>query len=268
LINKLSEWDYVLRPLCKMVSESLESQIFFNICGIEKRKKLFKKRGSTMNFKAVIFDKDGVIIDTQPLHYKVFNNFCEENFWDISIEEYESFNGTTSIEMFTRIKNNHKIENTVDDLVNMFQKKYIDLIASLKDVKPIFGVDILIKTLHSNGIKLAIASSATRKKIELVLEMFKLEHYFDVIVSGYEVDRSKPAPDIFLRAAELLGMRIEDCIVIEDSANGITAAKSANMRCIGYQNPLGNQDLSNANIIITNFLELINGEFEVGRLKN
>lgn len=217
-----------------------------------------------MNFKAVIFDKDGVIIDTQPYHFQVFTEFCWDFKWDFTVEEYESFIGTTSKEMFTRIKGKYENEYSAEQLSNMFQTRFVDIIASLKNEKPILGVDILIKSLHSNGIKLAVASSATRRKIELVLKMFNLESYFDVIVSGHEVEKSKPYPDIFLKASELLQVSHEECIVIEDSSNGIMASKSAKIRCIGYNNPLGKQDLSKADLIVDDFQELLNGTFEKG----
>ena len=107
--------------------------------------------------------------------------------------------------------------------------------------------------LYENKFKLAVASSAKRERIELVLNRFELTSYFDVIVSGYEVSNSKPHPDIFLKAAEKLKVDPKECIVIEDSANGIRAAKLANMFWIGYNNPISNQDLSEADIIINDF---------------
>jgi len=217
-----------------------------------------------MKFKAVIFDKDGVIIDTQPIHYQVYCDFCVDFEWPISKDEYESFIGMTSFEMFNRLKDKYGTNYTVHELVEMFQLRYVNLIASLENEKPILGVDVLIKALHSNGIKLAVASSATRKKINLVLNMFELKNYFEVTVSGYEVPNSKPAPDIFLRAAYKLGVLPEECVVIEDSYNGIVAAKLANMRCIGYRNPIGKQDLSKADLVVDNFLELSDGEFVKG----
>lgn len=217
-----------------------------------------------MKFKAVIFDKDGVIIDTQPIHYKVFCEFCRDFEWTIGKEEYESFIGTTSIEMFDRIKTKYGVKHSVLELVEMFQLRYVDMIVSLQNEKPISGVDVLIKALHSNGIKLAVASSATRKKIDLVLNMFELQDYFKVTVSGYEVQNSKPAPDIFLSAAKQLGVLPQECVVIEDSANGVIAAKLANMRCVGYQNPLGKQDLSGADLVINHFMELVDSDFVKG----
>ncbi|MDP4143379.1 MAG: HAD family phosphatase [Bacillota bacterium] len=210
------------------------------------------------NFKAVIFDKDGVIVNTESIHNKVFNNFCTEHGWTITKEEYEELMGMTSTEKFIRLKQRFDFKDNITALVDSFQYRYIDVIASSKELKPIEGVDILIKNLHKQGIKLAVASSATRKKIELVLDRFDLTKYFHATVSGYEVEKSKPAPDIFLKAAEKLVAAPEECIVIEDSANGVAAAKAANMYCIGYQNPLEHQDLSKADIVIKHFSDLLN----------
>jgi HAD superfamily hydrolase (TIGR01509 family) len=212
-----------------------------------------------MKVKAIIFDKDGVIVDTQPVHFRVFNDYCQLNGWTVTHGEYESFQGTTSTEMFSRIQKAYKVNRSAQELSDEFQTYYMDALAAAPELKLIDEVVHLIQYCYNRGFKLAIASSATRKKIELIMNLFELSPYFQVTVSGHEVARSKPHPDIFLRAAQLLDVQPEDCVVIEDSRNGIMGAKAAQMRTIGYQNPLGNQDLSEADLLIHHFGELMNG---------
>ena len=116
------------------------------------------------------------------------------------------------------------------------------------------------KDLYQRGIKMALASSSPRSHIDAVLKMFNLTDYFHAIVCGEDTKEGKPSPDIFLNAAKIINTLPEDCIVIEDSYNGVLAAKAANMKCIGFKNPnSGNQDLSNADKIVTS-LEDINIE--------
>lgn len=182
-----------------------------------------------MKIKAVIFDKDGVIIDTKPIHYQVLSSFLKEYNFSVTEQEYNSY------------------------MVNSFQRQYISTIRENKEIKPIKNVDTLIKKLYDNKLKLAVASSANREKIELVLNRFELMKYFEALASGYEVNNSKPHPEIFLKAAEKLGVKPSECIDIEDSTNGIRAAKAAGMLCVGYNNPVSNQDLSEADIIINDF---------------
>lgn len=204
--------------------------------------------------KAVLFDMDGVIIDSEPIHYRLSKMYYSELGLDITDEEYYTFVGIGDKEIFTRLKEKYGLKQKVDEMVEAYQQRYIEHLQGLKDEKPIKGVDILIKDIYKRGFHLALGSSATRRNIEAVLEYFKLREYFDEIVSGCEVERSKPSPDIYVRAAEKLGMDPSGCVVIEDSSNGVRAAKSAGMKCIGYKNHnSGEQDISPADIIIDSF---------------
>ena len=208
--------------------------------------------------KAVIFDMDGVIVDSEPLHYKVFMEHTKSK-WGLSIsdEEYNTFIGTTNHHIYSTLKQKYGIEGDLELLVKAYEKKCLDFVLSSKTEHPILGVDILVKNLYKNKIKLGLASSSPKKSINAILELFDLDQFFDVKVSGQEVEHSKPAPDIFLRVAELLNISPQECLVFEDSRNGVTAAKAAGMHCIAYYNPnSGNQDLSRADRIIESFLEV------------
>lgn len=208
--------------------------------------------------KGIIFDMDGIIVDSEPLHYKVFMDYTKSKFGlAISDEEYHTFIGTTNYHIYSTLQEKYKIEGDLESIIKEYEEKCLDFLLSSKNEKPIQGVDILVKNLHKNKIKLGLASSSPKKSINAVLELFDLHQYFDVLVSGQEVAHSKPAPDIFLRAAELLGISPQECLVFEDSRNGVLAAKAAGMQCIAYYNPSsGKQDLSRADRIIESFLEV------------
>ena len=208
--------------------------------------------------KAVIFDMDGVIIDSEPLHYKAFMDYASRKLGlTISDEEYSQFIGTTNHHMYSTLKEKYNIKEDLTTLIEEYEDKCRDFLLTEKAVKPINGVDVLVKNLHQNKIKLALASSSPKKSINMVLDMFDMNKFFDIKVSGQEVANSKPAPDIFLRAAELLNVRPEECLVFEDSRNGVVAAKMAGMQCIAFYNPSsGKQDLSKADKIIESFAEV------------
>ena len=208
--------------------------------------------------KAVIFDMDGVIIDSEPMHYKVFMDYTSSKFGlKITDEEYNTFIGTTNDHMYSTLKRKYTIEGELALLIAEYEDKCDEFLLASKMEKPIHGVDVLVKNLHQNKIKLALASSSPKKSIDMVLDMFDMNKFFDVKVSGREVTNSKPAPDIFLRAAELLNICPEECLVFEDSQNGVLAAKAAGMKCIAFCNPnSGKQDLSRADMIIESFAEV------------
>jgi len=207
--------------------------------------------------RAVIFDMDGVIIDSEPMHYKILNDFGQLKGFNVSTDEYDTYIGTTDISMWGKLKEKHKLPETVGMLVNTHLNSCIDYVRTNKTVKPIKGIDNLIKSLIKCDIALAIASSAPKKRVDAVLETFGINKFFKAIVSGDEVKSGKPEPDVFLYSSKLLGIQPEMCVVIEDSYNGIKAAKAAGMKCIAYKNPnSGKQDLSLADMVINEFEKL------------
>lgn len=207
--------------------------------------------------KACIFDMDGVILDSEPFHMK----FEQELFKSLSIEvgeeEHMKFVGTTSHYMWELIRGKYNLPFSLEELVKKDRDNYYDFLVSKCDIKPIEGVKDLIRNLYNSGFKLAIASSSPMDVIQVVTEKLDINKYFNILVTGDYVKKSKPEPDIFLYAAEKLGVRFNECIVIEDSHNGILAAKNAGMKCIGFINKnSGNQDLTSADIIIKKFSDL------------
>jgi len=204
--------------------------------------------------RAFIFDMDGVIVDSEPLHtatkMETFHHF------GISFEErrLEQYAGRTSKELFSDALADCPTALTWKDLADYKHRLYIDRLTHADDIVPIPGVVQLIARLHAKGNLLAVASSTGRNIIEMVLRRFGVRPYFTAVISGAELPRSKPDPAIYRKAADSLGIVPAHCTVIEDAAAGIAAAKAAGMTCIAYHNPnSGNQDLSHADWIAESF---------------
>ena len=202
----------------------------------------------------VIFDMDGVIIDSEPIYMQIEQDLFREAGLEVSHEEHEKFVGRS--DLWKVLKETYSLDINIAEIHREENKRFLHIINNSFDGDPIYGVVELVERLYDKNIKLVLASSSEMKNIELVLPKFELLDYFDLRISGADLETSKPHPEIFEKAAKLAGVHPKSCLVIEDSANGVQAAKSANMKCIGFRNPnSGNQDLSLADWIIDSFNE-------------
>jgi HAD superfamily hydrolase (TIGR01509 family) len=207
--------------------------------------------------QTVIFDMDGVIVDTEPVHrYAYFKQFDELNI-AVTEEMYTSFTGFSTRNTFQTLKEAFQLNHDVEDLIQRKRSIFNDAFDTKKDLELLEGVEKLIKELHENGIQLILASSASKVTIERVFTRFGLHEYFTHVVSGEDFPKSKPHPAIFEHAASLSIAPKENCIVIEDSTNGVRASKAAGIFCVGYNSIHSkDQDLSEADIVINHFNEL------------
>lgn len=206
--------------------------------------------------KAVIFDMDGVIIDSEPIHFETDMETLKYFGCKISTKELEKYVGTTNEYMYTDIKRNFKLDQSLEEIIN-YRSKLVKRKIIYLELEPIKGIKELLMELKRRNIDTAIASSSPKDFIDTVIDKFKLQEYFKYIVSGEEVKKGKPYPDIYIETSKKLGVHPDKCIVIEDSKNGILAAKAAGMLCIGLKNiNSGNQDLSNADIIVNSIKEI------------
>jgi len=204
--------------------------------------------------KAVIFDMDGVVVNTETIGYKANGELFKSLNITVPDELYATFIGSSDKNNMQRLKDLYNLEHTREQLLEEKYKYYFDVFDKADDLELMPGVKHLIEDLHSNGMKLLLASSAAKRKIDKVFTRFSLNQYFDEIISGEDFEFSKPHPAIFEEAVARSGFTKEECVIIEDSTNGIKAAKAAGVYCIGYKSDLGfPQDTSKADVVITDF---------------
>ena len=200
---------------------------------------------------------DGVIVDTEPVHsYAYFQHFAELNI-DVTPEMFTTFMGFSTRNTFQKLKELFPIDQEVEDLIQRKRDIFNDAFDNKQDLTLLDGVEKLIKDLHANGMELIVASSASKVTIDRVFKRFGLYQYFSHIVSGEDFPNSKPHPAIFEFAADISIFPKENCIVIEDSTNGVIAAKAAGIFCVGYNSEHSKlQDLALADVVVNHFDEL------------
>lgn len=205
----------------------------------------------------VIFDMDGVVVNTEPLSHSANTAMYRSLGITVPDEVYATFMGNSDKNIIQKLKSLYDIKLTHEELLEEKYKYFFDAFDTAEDLELMPGVKALIAELHEKGVKLILASSSAKRKIEKVFTRFGLHPYFDHVISGEDFEYSKPNPAIFNEAAAVSGFPKTKCVVIEDSTNGIKAAKAAGIYCIAYKSGQGlPQDVSEADKVITHFGEL------------
>lgn len=206
------------------------------------------------NIETIIFDMDGVIVDSEPLQVESYNQVLRKYNIFISKHRFKYFVGKKQSEIFAEIKENNQIEESIENLIAQKRDCYLKLVKAKMVAMP--GLSNLVRCLKDKGLGIGIASSSPLADIKTILRCIKMEEQFDRVVSAENLEQGKPNPDVFLLAAKELNTTPEQCIVIEDTNVGVLAAKRANMKCIAMPNYFTrDQDFSSADFIVDDLYE-------------
>lgn len=207
--------------------------------------------------KAVLFDMDGIIIDSEPIHQKAFYSAFKELKLTVPKAFYESFTGKSTINVCQQLCEEYNLSISPEDFVQLKRNYFYKIFDNDPTVSLIDGVLELIQNYNENGLKLVVASSSAMKNINRVFDRFDLNKYFTGKISGADLKESKPNPEIFIKAAEMTGFSKKECMVIEDSTCGIQAAYSADIFCVAFKSPNSkNQVYSKANLVIDDYKDI------------
>lgn len=204
---------------------------------------------------AVIFDMDGVIVDSDRMIYELEQVMFKELGIEVSAEDHLAFVGMTSPKFWVAVKDKYGLKQSVEELTDSFREVSYDYFETC-EIEPMDGLLFFLEDLRAHGVKVALASSGGFKRIDLIMKRLGLDDVFSVRVTAADVVHGKPDPEVFLKAAEKLGVVPAECAVIEDAKLGVDAANSAGMFSIGFNAVPGRQDLSAAKLIVGGFSDL------------
>lgn len=204
-----------------------------------------------MNF-AVLFDMDGVIVDSNPYHKLAFQAFLKQ--YNISLTDdelkmhvYRRTNNEGMPYIFKRELPSEELLARANEKEAMFREIY------QSDIKPIAGLIPFLQSLKANGVQIAVGTAAPTENLDFILDALKIRSYFDALLDSSFVTHGKPNPEIYLKAAAKVGMPADRCIVIEDSISGVLAGLNAGMKVIGITTTHTAEELNNTHLVIDNF---------------
>ncbi len=204
--------------------------------------------------KGFLFDLDGVIVDTAVYHYQAWRRMANELGFDISEEFNETLKGISRMDSIARILEHGKVylpEERILELAKLKNEWYLEEVEKMTSANVLPGIQELISQLKAGGYKISLGSAS--KNAPKILERIGLAPEFDAIVDGNSVKKSKPDPEVFIKGAEALNLKNEECLVIEDAFAGIEAAHAAGMKAIGIGTK---ENLPNADLILASFEEV------------
>ncbi|UCG95233.1 MAG: HAD family phosphatase [archaeon] len=209
--------------------------------------------------KAVIYDMDGLFADSEGLHTVAWDEFLERfghKITDIPDEIRRGFTGIRIIDGMVQIKEILNLGDNLEDLYKERERVWIKIVR--EKLQPMPGAMESLELFRKNGLKTAITSSGSKEYIQTVLDKFYLRKYFDVVVTGDDVKKGKPDPEPYMVTCQKLGLKPEECLVLEDAERGVASAKNAGCKCVAIQNPrTPSQDFSQADLVLDS-LEDIN----------
>ena len=206
------------------------------------------------HIRAVIFDMDGVIVNSEPLHEKAFHDVMEHlGYSENHGLDFDHYVGRSDFELWMDFIAKHRPPQQMEELLALKLGRVLELV---RNAEPIFaGLPELVAKL-ARRYPLALASGSERPLIEAVLALRDLRRYFPIAVNAADVEKGKPAPDIFLLAARKLGFAPQECCVIEDSKPGVTAGLAAGMEVIAITNTHPADELRQAHHVVRSYAEI------------
>ena len=208
-----------------------------------------------MALQAIIFDMDGVLVDSEPVHFEATRLLMQEHGIVYTPADEERFFGSTDREMFRELRVRYGLTLEWHELAEAWIERVVRLLP--QRIVPMPGVPGVLEQLRAGGLRLALASSSSPAIIRTTIEGLGLAGTFEVTVSGREVPNGKPAPDIFLETARRLGVAPLNCVVVEDSQNGLRASIAAGIPCLVI--PCGStarQDFAGATARLASLLDV------------
>jgi beta-phosphoglucomutase len=207
------------------------------------------------SFQAAIFDLDGVIVDTAKYHYLAWKRLANENGFDFTKEDNERLKGVSrmrSLEILLEIGGVTRTEAEKEAMAARKNTWYVEYLQKMGTSEILPGAVDYLRFLRKEGVKTALGSAS--KNAGLIMDRLDITPLFDAIIDGNKVSKAKPDPEVFLRAAEELGIPPEHCVVFEDAEAGIEAALRGGMGCVGIGNP---SILKNADVVISGLDQLV-----------
>lgn len=215
---------------------------------------------------ALIFDMDGVLVDSEPLHMQVERASLARLGVTLTAAQQAAMVGTGQQQMWAQWKKEYQLELDVDTLQRQHRQALLAAVAA-SDLAPMPGVTALLAWAQQQGLRCALASSSPRELVQAMLTRIGLQAALPVQACGDEVTLAKPDPALLQLVARRLGLPAAACLVIEDAQHGVSAALAAGMRCIGLRNPhSGEQDLQRAERVMNShsaILAYLQGERDV-----
>ena len=212
-----------------------------------------KQLAQKFNCHAFIFDLDGTLIDNNSFHRLAWQEYLRKNKISITDEEYRHhFNGRTNRDVIEYIYR----EPLTEEMINRYALEKEALYREIYEphIKPIDGLMDFLAALHLQNIPMAIATSGIQVNIDFMFSHIPIKQYFPVVVNSSHISKGKPDPEIYLKAASMLNIAVENCLVFEDAVVGILSARSAGMKVVALNTTEDKEALFQADMIIENYL--------------
>jgi HAD superfamily hydrolase (TIGR01509 family) len=204
--------------------------------------------------KGILFDMDGVLLDSEHLTSQAAINYFAKKGFQVKHEDFIPFYGTGEKGFFGGVATKYGIPYNNALEADLIYREYEKLAEG--EIGPLPGVVEFIGICKNKNLKMAVATSAGRLKMDINLKLLGFDsNTFDALVCGSDIENNKPHPEIFITAAQKLGLKPEECLVVEDAPSGVKAGKAAGAKCLALTTSVSKEGLSEADWIIIDLSE-------------